>query len=117
MIGAVGTDRSGLITTLADAADVQPSSAVTSKLYVPDASPETVVFVPVPVVVIPPGDMVNLQIPVAGRLLNSTLPAGTWHVGCITVPITGAPGGGITVISDATGLLVITGPSDTILIL
>ncbi len=35
MIGAVGADGAGLITTLADSTDIHPASLVTLKLYVP----------------------------------------------------------------------------------
>ena len=94
-----------------------PVALVTVKAYVPVLRPDIVAVVPVPAVVAPPGVLVNVQIPVDGRLLNSILPVGTRHVGCVTVPITGAAGGGITVIFDASGLLVITGLPDTTLIL
>lgn len=51
-----------------------------------------VVVAPVPVVMTPPGERVSVQLPVAGKLLNATLPVGTEHVGCIGAPATGAPG-------------------------
>jgi hypothetical protein len=51
-----------------------------------------VVLVPVPVVVVPPGVLVNVQVPDDGNPLKSTLPVDTEHVGCVIVPITGAEG-------------------------
>jgi len=40
-----------------------------------------VVLVPEPVVVVPPGVLVKIQVPVAGKLFKTTLPVGTAHVG------------------------------------
>jgi len=51
-----------------------------------------VVLVPVPVLVIPPGVLVNVQVPPPGKLFNTTLPVGTGHVGCVLVPTVGADG-------------------------
>jgi len=51
-----------------------------------------VVLVPVPVVVVPPGDLVTVQVPEDGRPLNTTLPVATPHVGCVIVPTIGADG-------------------------
>ena len=51
-----------------------------------------VVLVPVPVVVVPPGVLVNVHVPDDGNPLKSTLPVDTEHVGCVIVPITGAEG-------------------------
>jgi hypothetical protein len=65
-----------LITTFADAADVQPLEFVTVKLCVPGTSPEIVVLEVDPVT--EPGLIV--QVP-DGRLLNTTLPVGTVHAG------------------------------------
>ena len=39
------------------------------------------VLIPVPVVVAPPGVLVNVHVPVAGKLFNTTLPVGIAHVG------------------------------------
>ena len=58
----------------------------------PDVSPLMVVLFPEPVVV-PPGVLVNVQVPVAGKPLKTTLPVGTLHVGCVIVPTLGAVGG------------------------
>ena len=53
-----------------------------------------VVLVPVPVVVTPPGVLVKVHVPTAGKPLNTTDPVATAHVGCVIAPITG---GGIDV--------------------
>jgi len=50
------------------------------------------VLVPVPVVVVPPGVLVNVHVPVAGKPFRSTLPVGTAQVGCVIVPTSGAGG-------------------------
>ena len=47
---------------------------------------------PEPLVLIPPGVRVNVQVPVAGKLLIATLPVEKVHVGWEIVPITGADG-------------------------
>ena len=51
-----------------------------------------VVLVPVPVLVIPPGVLVKVQVPVAGKLFKTTLPVGTVHVGCVVTSGRGAEG-------------------------
>ena len=51
-----------------------------------------VALVPVPVEVDPPGVLVKVQVPVPGKLFNTTLPVGTAHVGCVLVPTVGADG-------------------------
>jgi hypothetical protein len=51
-----------------------------------------VLLVPVPVVVVPPGVFVNVQVPVAGKPFNTTLPVDITHVGCVMVPVIGAEG-------------------------
>ena len=50
------------------------------------------VLVPVPVVVVPPGVLVKVQLPVAGKPLNNTLPVATEQVGWVIVPTIGAVG-------------------------
>lgn len=57
----------------------------------------TVVLVPVPVVTTPSGDLVRVHVPAAGRLLSTTLPVVTVHVGWVTVPWTGVEGTSATV--------------------
>jgi len=59
---------------------------------VPADSPVIVVLVPVPVVVVPPGMRVSVHIPETGKPDKTTLPVGTWHVGCVMVPTVGAAG-------------------------
>jgi hypothetical protein len=62
-----------------------------------------VVLVPVPVVVVPPGVLVNVQVPVEGKPFSTTLPVESTQVGCVMVPIVGAvgvPGAAITTSSD-----------------
>lgn len=48
-----------------------------------------VVLVPVPVVV-PPGVLVRVHVPDAGKSLRTTLPVGTIQVGWVIVPTVGA---------------------------
>jgi hypothetical protein len=64
-----------------------------------------VVDVPVPVVVVPPGDMVKIHVPEAGKPDNKTLPVATVQVGCVMVPTTGA-GNALTVIVKGVAVLV-----------
>ena len=52
----------------------------------------TVVVVPDPVVVVPPGLRVRVHVPDDGRPLNATLPVDVAHVGCVIVPTMGADG-------------------------
>ena len=54
--GAVGVTGCVLITIFEDDGDIQPNELVIVKVCVPDAKPEIVVLVPVPVVVSPPGE-------------------------------------------------------------
>ena len=49
-------------------------------------------LVPVPEVVVPPGVLVRVHVPVEGKPLNGTLPVAKAHVGCVTVPTMGADG-------------------------
>ena len=51
-----------------------------------------VVLMPDPVVIVPPGVLVSVHVPVEGKPLNTTLPVGTEHVGCVIVPTAGAVG-------------------------
>jgi hypothetical protein len=43
-------------------------------------------------VVVPPGERVRIQVPVAGKPDKVTLPVETAQVGCVTVPTVGAAG-------------------------
>jgi len=103
--GAVGVTGCALITTLPDAADVHPASNATVKVYIPAASPEIVELVPVPVVIIPPGVLVRVHVPVAGKPLSTTLPVATVQVGWVIAPTRGGVGMGglalITTLADA----------------
>ncbi len=92
-VGAAGVVGCGLIATSADTFEMHPSALVTVKLYVPAASPVMVLPVPVPVVIIPPGDLVNVQVPDDGKPFITTLPVTVAHVGCIITPTVGAVGG------------------------
>ena len=51
-----------------------------------------VVLVPVPVIVTAPGVLVNVHVPEDGKLLSTTLPVATLHVGCPMAPTVGAVG-------------------------
>ena len=90
IVGAVGVAGWALIIKLTDATEVHPDSLVTIKLYVPASSADIVVLVPVPAVAVPPGVLVNVQVPVAGRPPKTALPVSTAHVGCVIVSIVGA---------------------------
>ena len=79
--GAIGVASSALITTLADATEIQLDALVTVNVYVPAARPDIVVFVPDPVEVVPPGVLVSVHVPVAGKPIKSTLPVAIVHVG------------------------------------
>ena len=49
-------------------------------------------LVPEPVVVVPPGDLVKVHVPVAGNPFKTTLPVANVQVGCVIVPTVGAVG-------------------------
>ena len=55
--------------------------------------------------VVPPGDLVNVHVPVAGNPDKMTLPVATLQVGCVIVPMEGADGVAawvlITALADA----------------
>jgi hypothetical protein len=53
---------------------------------------DTVELVPVPVVVVPPGVRIKVQLPVTGKPFNTTLPVATAQVGWVIVPTVGAVG-------------------------
>ena len=62
-------------------------------------------LIPVPVLVVPPGDLVNVHVPVAGNPFKITPPVASAQVGWVIVPNVGAVGadGGevITTLADA----------------
>ena len=91
-VGAAGAPGTALIITSSDAGEVHPAALVRVKVYVPEASAEIVVVIPVPVVVTPPGSLVKVHVPEAGKPLRTTLPVPTVQVGWVIVPITGAVG-------------------------
>ena len=79
--GAAGIGGCAFIKTLPDGEDIHPVELVTVKVYVPDGSVETVAVVPEPEIVTPPGFLVNVQLPVDGSPLKTTLPVDNAHVG------------------------------------
>lgn len=79
--GAAGIGGCAFIKTLSDGEDIHPVELVTVKVYVPDGSVETVVVVPEPEIVTPLGFLVNVQFPVDGSPLKTTLPVDNAHVG------------------------------------
>jgi hypothetical protein len=103
-IGGEGGKGWGLMVKLADAAEVHPEAFVTVTVYVLGAMPDIVVVVPVPEAVTPAGVLVTVQVPVAGKPFNVTLPVATEHVGWIIVPITGGVGViGVLILTFADG--------------
>jgi len=72
---------------------------------VPAGTPVKVELVPVPVVVVPPGALVKVQVSDAGKPLNITLPVAAEQEGCVIIPTTGADGvagcAWITTLADA----------------
>ena len=84
----------GLITADPNEVEVQPSAFVTVKVWVPELSPLKVVLVPLPLVVVPPGLSVTVQVPDAGNPLKATLPVAKPQVGWVIVPTKGAVGVG-----------------------
>jgi len=58
----------------------------------PVDSPDNVAVVPVPELAIPPGVLVNIQVPEAGKLFNTTLPVALAQEGCVIIPTDGAVG-------------------------
>ncbi len=61
------------------------------------------VLVPVPVVVVPPGVLVRVQVPEAGSPLSGTLPVVSPQAGWVIVPTVGAVGvtGGVLITACA----------------
>ena len=102
-VGVMST--TGLITTLAEAKEVQPAAFVTVKVYVPAARAVIVALAPEPVVV-PPGILVKVQFPVAGSPVKTTLPVGIEQVGWVLVPTIGAVGttGAVLITTFADGV-------------
>ncbi len=80
-VGAVGVTGWVFITTLADDDEVQPDALVTVNVYVPVVRAVMVELVPVPVIAILPGTLVNVHVPVAGNPFITTLPVASEQVG------------------------------------
>ena len=90
--GAGGVGGGAGISTFTDGNDTHPNWVVTVKIYVPGVIPETVLLVPVPVIVIVPGYMVSVHVPFAGKPVIFTLPVARVHVGTVILPGKGAVG-------------------------
>lgn len=80
-VGAAGIEGCADITTLADEGEMHPAELVTVKVYIPSAKFETIVLVPDPGIVIPPGVRIRVQVPEAGNPFNNTLPVDAVQVG------------------------------------
>jgi hypothetical protein len=102
--GAEGVTGWAGITTFDEATDIHPSEFVTVNVKVPEGILEIVVLVPVPDVVVPPGILVNVQVPADGNPLSTALPVETVQVGAVIAPAAGADGVG--------GFVLITTPDD-----
>jgi hypothetical protein len=64
-----------------DSGEVHPTEFVTVKVKTPAGSSVIVLLVPVPLVVISPGNLVKDHVPEDGKPLRTTLPVGTENVG------------------------------------
>jgi uncharacterized protein YceK len=91
-VGAAGIAGCASIITLPDDGEMHPAELVTVKVYIPSDRFETVVLVPDPGVITPPGERIRFHVPVDGNPVNNTLPVDTVHVGCVKVPTTGDVG-------------------------
>jgi hypothetical protein len=95
----------GFITTLPEGVEAHPALFVTVKVKVPGASPDIVTVAPVPLVFMPPGFLVTIQVPLSGKPLNTTLPVAVVQVGWVMAPTKGAAGvageGLITTLAEA----------------
>ena len=74
--GDAGLSGCGLITTSEDALEVHPAELVTVKVWLPAATPDTIVLLVDPI--LPPGLIVHVP---DGNPFNTTLPVDTEHVG------------------------------------
>ena len=79
-------------TAFAEAVEVHVPLSTVNVYVVPGVNPVIVVVVPVPVVVAPPGVVVTVHVPDAGKPFNTTLAFVVAQVGCVMVPNTGAVG-------------------------
>ena len=80
-VGAAGIPGCAFIKTLPDGEDIHPIEFVTEKVYVPEGSVETVKAAPEPEIITPPGFLDNVQLPVDGSPLKTTLPVDNAQVG------------------------------------
>ena len=81
-IGALGAVGIAFKTAFNVAVEVQPELLVTVKLYVPEATnPVTVVVMPEPET-LPLGEILTVQLPLAGNPDKSTLPVFDKQLGC-----------------------------------
>ena len=100
--GAAGVTGCAFIVPLPVECEVHPDALVTVKEYVPGTIPERVVLVPDPVLVVPPGDIVIVQIPDEGNPFNTILPVAAAQVVWVIVPIEGVDGvGGCVLITTS----------------
>jgi hypothetical protein len=80
------------MTAFPDDVEVQFEEFVTANVYVcPAVKPVTVPVVPLELK-LPDGLPVTVQLPLAGKPLNSILPVEVVQVGCVIVPTEGADG-------------------------
>jgi hypothetical protein len=80
------------MTKLAEAGDTQPNELVTVYVYVPAGMAVEVKVDPSPVLLRPPGNLINVHVPDAGNPLSAALPVELVHVGLVIEPISGAVG-------------------------
>jgi hypothetical protein len=90
-VGASGAVGTALIVALSEATEVQPPELVTVNVREPVEIPLKTASVPLPVIV-PPVEIVTVQLPTAGKPLRATLPVEVEQVGWVISPIIGAPG-------------------------
>jgi hypothetical protein len=90
--GAVGVGGCAFITALPDAVDEHSAALVTVKVYDPAGIPGIDMLIPVPVLVVPPGVLVNVQEPVEGNPFRTAIPVARLQVGWVIVPTVGAVG-------------------------
>ena len=89
--GAAGFTGIALINTLEEAKEIHLAAFVTLNVNVPEGIPLMVAVVVFPVVVIPPGLRVTIQLP-DGKPLNTTEPVDMVQLGWVTAATDGACG-------------------------
>jgi hypothetical protein len=90
--GGAGVTGCVVIVIFPVGVEVQPDALVTVNVYVFAERPEIVVVVPVPVKIAPSGVLVNVQVPVDGKLPNIILPVARVQLGWVIVPTDGTEG-------------------------